>query len=323
MHFISQLCARAQARKRTNAAVLAHSGLFQHAVAKHLRVIIDSHITQHAAGADADAIAQRHATLEHHVHIDEHVAAQQQLAALIKTRRIGQACTGAHCSLGALASIHTLQLCQLHAVIDAQHFALGGSHQRRHHMAIFDSHADDIGQVILTLGIVGTQLTQVAAQHAGRQRQHTGVAFAHSQLCGRGVFLFDDGAYAPAVIAQDAAITSGVVQHDRQQGQLARPGQRQQRTQRVGLHQRHIAIQHQHGVIIRHLRQGLSHRMSGTLLLGLQGPAQRFMLHRSLHLGTAVAMHHHQSSGLQLAGGVDDVLKQRFAGQRLQDLGQV
>jgi hypothetical protein len=40
-------------------------------------------------------------------------------------------------------------------------------------------------------------------------------------------------------------------------------------------------------------------------------------------LGTAVAMHNHQSSGLQLAGGINDVLKQRFAGQRLQDLGQV
>jgi hypothetical protein len=42
----------------------------------------------------------------------------------------------------------------------------------------------------------------------------------------------------------------------------------------------------------------------------------------SAHALTAVAVHHVQGRGLQGAGGRDDVLEKRLAGERLQDLGQ-
>ena len=63
------------------------------------------------------------------------------------------------------------------------------------------------------------------------------------------------------------------------------------RSQRLGPHQRHVAVQHEHEVIVGDRRHGLLHRVTGAELFGLQRPsASAFAGQRLAHLLAAVAV---------------------------------
>ena len=135
--------------------------------------------------------------------------------------------------------------------------------------------------------------------------------------------MLDDARHVAGAVADDAAVSRGVGQHHREQAHAVRARGGHEARERVELHQRHVAVQHQHEVVVGNLRHRLHHRVARAVLLGLQDPADVGALEGLEHLLAAVAVHHAGGRGLEAAGGVEHVPEQRPARERLQHLGQV
>ena len=88
--------------------------------------------------------------------------------------------------------------------------------------------------------------------------------------------------------------------------------------------ERHVAVQHQHQLIVGDVGHGLHDGVPGAELLGLQCPAASVFLHeRGAHRVAAVAIHHVDGRRVQRARAANNVAQQRPAGERLQDLGEI
>ncbi len=139
--------------------------------------------------------------------------------------------------------------------------------------------------------------------------------------------MFDDAAHVAVGVAHDAAIARGIGQHFGQHGG-ALAARVQQTLQRFGLHQRHVAVQHQRDVVLavafQQQRHGLLHGMTRALLRLLQHEVQvRLAFECLLDAFSAMADHHDDARGLQLARAVQHVRQHGFAGQRVQHFGKV
>jgi hypothetical protein len=97
---------------------------------------------------------------------------------------------------------------------------------------------------------------------------------------------------------------------------------RHRRLQNLGAHQRHVAVQHQHGRIVGNGRHGLLQRMGGAQLLGLQHPAQILAGEVLAHLLRAMPMYDMHRSRVERLCGVEHVPEHGFAADRVQHLGQ-
>ena len=100
MHLRAQLRTRAQAGKGADQRALTHAGTLGAAVdmGKGVDDGVCGYraIRQHAVGANAHAVAQRHVALKNAVHVNFYVHAAQQAAAHVQARRVGQAHAGFH-----------------------------------------------------------------------------------------------------------------------------------------------------------------------------------------------------------------------------------
>ncbi len=94
------------------------------------------------------------------------------------------------------------------------------------------------------------------------------------------------------------------------------------RSQRLGAHQRHVTVQHQHLRAARHLGQRLRQRMARAELLFLLHPLEVRAVERRTHLGTAMTVHHQDLLRLKRSRGVEHVREERPARQLVQHLGQ-
>jgi hypothetical protein len=130
--------------------------------------------------------------------------------------------------------------------------------------------------------------------------------------------VLDDAADVARGIAHDAPVARGIVESHGQYGQRALAGNGNQLFQGGSTDQGHVAVEHQHRVIVRYHAHGLHHRMAGAQLMRLQHPLDGFVRQRRLHQGAAMAVNHIYIRGLQRARRADHVLKQRLPGQRLQ-----
>ncbi|MNN89931.1 hypothetical protein D3C81_2078130 [compost metagenome] len=95
-----------------------------------------------------------HTALEHYVDVDQYIAANRDFTAHIETCWVTQCHAECHQSTRLTLLIMAFQFGELAAVIGALHFhrvqgLLGGNHQ-----AIGNGHGDDVGQVVLTLGVL-------------------------------------------------------------------------------------------------------------------------------------------------------------------------
>ena len=122
--------------------------------------------------------------------------------------------------------------------------------------------------------ILVVQPRQPPAQQARGHGHDAAVDFADAALRIGGVFVFDDGAHVAVSGTLDAAITRGVGQLQCEQGQALAATGGQQRGQRVGLGQRHVARQHQRDTVVGQQRQRLLHRVPGAELRLLAGKFQ-------------------------------------------------
>ena len=82
-------------------------------------------------------------------------------------------------------------------------------------------HADDVGEVVLALGVVGREVAQRRAEQVATERVDAGADLVDGQLLERGVALLDDAQHTVGVglagAADDAAVAGGVVDHRREQ----------------------------------------------------------------------------------------------------------
>ena len=93
--------------------------------------------------------------------------------------------------------------------------------------------------------------------------------------------------------------------------------------QRVMLHQRHVAIQHQRVAFVRQVRHRLLHRMTSAELWLLHDELRRILLHRLRHPLSTVTVNHAHLLRIKIGGVIQHMLQQRLARQRVQHLGLV
>src|SRR5690606_25089163 len=156
--------------------------------------------------------AQHHPAFQHDVDVDLDVAAGVDFAAQVEAGGVGQAHAGAHQRLGGASLVHALQASQLQRIVGALGLAGDGAGGDGGRPALVAGDREDVGEVVLALGVVVAQGRQPAAQVGGRGGDHAGVDQAHGALGGIGVLLLDDGLHAAVVTEQDAAIAGRVVQ---------------------------------------------------------------------------------------------------------------
>ena len=323
MHVLAQQRIRPQPRKRTDDAARPDARTLDHAIGVDHRVIADVGVADHDIRADVHAVAESHGAFEHDVHVDEHVAADDYRAARIEPRRIDERDAGEHQFRRAPLPVGGLELGQLPLVVHAQHFR----RRRRDHGIHFQARPhrrnDHVGEVVLALRVVVLQLREPLPQPAGRHAHQARVAFVDRAFLRVGVLVLDDAHDVAGAVPDDAAVARRVGQHHAQYRDRLLARFRHEPGQGLELHQRHVAVEHEHEMIVRDLRHGLRHRMSRAVLLRLQHPLHVRAGECGEDLLAAVAIDDAGRGSLEAAGGVEHVPQQRLARQRLEDLRQV
>ena len=127
-----------------------------------------------------------------------------------------------HQNHGFTQLVHTLQLGQLHGTVHACHLGRIKDLMRHHRHAVCDRKFDDIGQVILVLGIFVLKACQPVAQQSGGHGHDAAVNFIDFSLVLTGIFVLDNRADLGRCLGastHDAAITRWVRHAQRQQRQ--------------------------------------------------------------------------------------------------------
>ncbi len=122
----------------------------------------------------------------------------------------------------------------------------------------------------------------------------------------------------PGGVADDAPVTRGVVKIHGQETQGAFVGRRNQFRQRCRADERHVAVEHQHRVIVGNHAHGLHDGMTGAQLIRLEYPLDVLVGECRLHLRAAMPVDHVDIGRAEIACGADHVLQQRPPGQWLQ-----
>ena len=114
--------------------------------------------------------------------------------------------------------------------------------------------------------------------------------------------MFNDALYPALWTSQDASVTGGFFQADRQQGEGGIPGSGQQGLQSSRGYQRYIAVQYQYLVAVRQHGHCLRDGMAGTQLLSLLDPLQALIRQGFGDPCAAVAEHHDYLCRIQGSG---------------------
>jgi hypothetical protein len=169
--------------------------------------------------------------------------------------------------------VNALELGQLGAAVHAQCFpivtGLGGDDGH----ALSDRGGNDIGKVVLALGVVVGEAGEPSAQCRGGRSEDAGVDFMNGARGLVGVFVLDDSANC-AALADDAAVAGGVGQVDGEKRQGAIRCGLYQAVERGRLGERHIAIEDKRGHRVDQVGQRLHDGVTGAALRRLQGPDQ-------------------------------------------------
>ena len=187
--------------------------------------MVDATVAQHAVGTDVHPIAELHLALEHHVGVNEYVAAGAQVAAHIKTCGIDHGHSGEHQFASAPGTVMGLDFGELQLVVDAEDFGHRRRNQRGDRHLVAHRHRNDIGEVVLALRIAVLEFAEPAAQPLHRHRHDTGVALSDLAFARGGILLLDNAADFAARIAHDATVARRILEHDREQAHGLGSGQ--------------------------------------------------------------------------------------------------
>src|SRR5579862_7825716 len=320
MHFASESGARAKARERADAAIGPNACAVDDAVREYLGIRADLAVANDAAGADAHPVTKCHRSLQHHVDVEEDVITVSYRATYVEPCGIGKRHAGEEQVAGMPLATEALELGELRLVVDAKDLAGIARADRVHRNSVFHRHRDDVGQVVLALGIVRLEPRDPAAEELRGCGQHARVAFADGALRGSRVFLLDDLLYEAAPAAHDATVAVGALGSHGQQRHLALAGEGEEPLESLAGDQRHVSIEHEHDVAAGNLRHHLQQRVPRAETLGLQRPGELLRGEYLTHALAAVAIDDVDRIRLERSRRVDHVLEQWTAGKRLQHL---
>ena len=188
--------------------------------------------------------------------------------------------------------------------------------------------SDDIGEVLLALGVVRRHVGQLIAELVDAEDVDAGVRLADGALGLGRVLLLDDAVEGAVGRAHDAAVARDVVREQRHHagGRCIGPVRLDEATEGVGVEEGHVAVDDEHltGEVGRQRRDGELHRAAcaGHLVL-IDDHALGHV--DSDDAGDPVALVTHDADhvrGLELAGGGEHVRDDRHAAQRMQQLRQ-
>ena len=221
----------------------------------------------------------------------------------------------------------TLQLCQLQGAVHTCHLHFIADAVGYHLHAIGHRHGDDVGQVVLALGIIVVEFREPLCQLLGRHSHDAAVDLVDGAFFRASIFLLHDALHRALGIAHDTAIAHGVVQRHGQQCHACASSGRHQILQDGRLRQRHITREHHHHAVICQHRHGLLHGMACTQLgllahkLQIQHICTAPLRNRRFHLLCTMAGNHYRRACLQLCSRIQHMLQQRTPSQLLQHLG--
>ncbi len=167
-----------QAGKGADAAVIPHQCLFDDAIGVDLRIGADARIANQAIRPHRDAGPQVHVADQHGAHVDEDVAFHGDGAAHIHSQRIGQRGAGDHQLLGAQQPQPGFDLCELEAIVDAQHLHRARDRYGLNRIRALDGGGHHIRQIIFALHVGRSKPQQPVAQPSGRRGHETRVGLA-------------------------------------------------------------------------------------------------------------------------------------------------
>ena len=227
------------------------------------------------------------------------------------------------CSRWMRACAERADVGEVDAVVDAERERRVGDGVGADELAVGAQERQHVGQVELALGVVGGEAAERVEQVAARERVDAGVDLADRLLLGRRVAgrLRLDHALDAAVGGADHAPVAGRVlelhrRHRRRGAALL--VRLRERGDRLGGDQRHVAVEHEHGVAVADVVGGGAHRVAGPVGL---------LLHRHLDAvgeltgePAARPVDDHDPARTRLLCGPDRPADHRAPADRVQDL---
>ncbi len=287
----------------------------------HLAARRQADVAQTAERPDSHAIAQHHLTFQHDIDIDRDIAPDRHHTALIEAARIRQSNPMQTQRMGCTLLVMPFQPRQLPWIVGPLDLdRIRADHERRRPM-FTGSHGEDIGEVILALGIAIAQRRQPDAQGSHIDRHDAGIDGPHRALIRTGIAILDDRRNPSLTVANHPTVAGRIRRFAGQHRQRA--GRLQQRVQRLRPDQRHITVEHQHPPVFRQPGQTLHHRMAGAQALGLLDPGDVLLpRERRPHRLPTMPEHHVDGIRSQRPSAVDDMPQHRPTCDRLQHLRQ-
>ena len=292
-------------------------------------VCLNGHIGQGGVGANGCAggngggAVQLHAGQEGHVILDAHGHVNPGVL------RIDDGHAVTHVSLEDAVVEHAAQLSQLHTVVSTLNLPAVLNGQGGGTVALRTGDGQHIGNVLLTLSVIGGHLKQGFAQHVGVKGVDTGVDLGNLELFGGGVLRLDDGGHLASLVTHDTAVGAGLINVGGQDsyGVLVFLVEGNQFAQSLGAQQRNIAVGHQDGAGDGCLRiQGVQtdlNSAAGTrnLILINDGYLRVKRKHMLSNLIALVTYHNSEALGVQIACSSDSMLNHGSTTNAVHDLG--
>ena len=181
-----------QVRERTDARLVRHRGVRDHAVVVNRHAVADARIDDAHAAVDLAAAADRRLAFERHAGMDDRVASDVDMRIHVGRRRILNRDAGGHQLLVLRLSHDSAHCRQLEAAVDSPDF-VGVRHGQR-----FDAEPalpverNDVGQVVLALRVFRRDAGQRLEQPVEGERVDACVDFADRALGRAGIPLLDD-----------------------------------------------------------------------------------------------------------------------------------
>ena len=323
---LADYCAGAQVGERADGCACADHG--ERAVgAAHASIRADFAVGEGRVGADNGAARDRGRALE--------LGARQDLDVLLE----GDGAVDPHAR--GVADRHARELpaahdhgveplgrvAQLHAVVDTRDEPALAHGQGGDRLPGSPHEADDIGEVLLLLHVVGAHEGERVAQ--GRNAEHIGarVDLGEGALGVGGIFLLDDAVEGSGRVAHHAAVARGVgehgAEHGRDRGVIPVLGD--ESGQCVGVEQRHVARDDEH-VACEVCRKGIQRHFGGPPrarnLVLIDDRAVAVALEHGRRDAVALVPHDgHEVGRIESARGGEHVADERDARQAVQHLG--
>ena len=289
--------------------------------------VVDLDVAQGRVGADDAVAADRGRTEDLRAGVHDRVGADRDVGIDPRRRGVDDDGALAHRRLDGAAVELGAEPGELDLVVDPLGLPEVLDEVGAHAEPAAAGDADDVGEVLLALRVVGAHLGQGLAQQHRVEGVDPAVDLADRALLVGGVLLLDDGRDGAVVVTQHPAVAGRVGQRRRDDGDgvATRVVHGDEPEQRLRGQQRHVAVGDDHGAL-ESGRERLERALDGTtgaLDLVLVGDEHVGVVLEHV-LGDLVALVPHDDGevlGSDPAGGPQGMPHERAPADRVQHLG--